>query len=268
MGIKLAAGRNFAPTTEPDITTNVIVNEAAIRKFGLQGDPIGQQVSRNFGGNNDNDQTNLSVFNIVGVIEDFHFETFHHEIEPLIMHQGHSERFVAARVNPTKLPGLIADIEKQWKALAPHQPFQYTFLDEGFNQMYEAENRMGKVARLFAIISILIASIGLLGLATFTALQRKKEVSIRKVLGASVSGLFLLLTRDFGKLILIALIISLPVAWYLMQKWLGGFVYATTIPWTTFLLTGGVLLVVALLAVGFQSLRTALGNPVDSLRGT
>jgi putative ABC transport system permease protein len=93
-------------------------------------------------------------------------------------------------------------------------------------------------------------------------------VSIRKVLGASVSGLFLLLTRDFGKLILIALIISLPVAWYLMQKWLGGFVYATTIPWTTFLLTGGVLLVVALLAVGFQSLRTALGNPVDSLRGT
>lgn len=267
MDIELVDGRNFAPTTETGTTTNVIVNEAAIREFQLTGDVIGQQISRNFG-DDAGDQSALHVYNIVGVVKDFHYESFHHKIDPLVMHQGQSSRFIAARVTPTNLPGLLTDIEQQWKTLAPHQPFQYTFLDEGFAQMYEAEIRMSKVARLFAFLSILIASIGLLGLATFTALQRQKEVSIRKVLGASVSGLFLLLTRDFGKLILIALVISLPISWYLMQQWLQGFVYATAISIGTFFLTGGVLLVVALLAVGFQSLRTALGNPVDSLRGT
>ncbi|WP_020534756.1 ABC transporter permease [Lewinella cohaerens] len=265
--IELVEGRNFEPTTETGTTTNVIVNEAAIREFRLTGDVIGQQISRNFG-EDAGDQSELHVYNIVGVVKDFHFESLHHKIDPLVLHQSQSTRFVAARVTPTDLPGLLTDIEQKWKALAPHQPFQYTFLDEGFSQMYEAEIRMSKVARLFAFLSILIASIGLLGLATFTALQRQKEVSIRKVLGASVSGLFLLLTRDFGKLILIALVISLPLSWYLMQQWLQGFVYATAISIGTFFLTGGVLLLVALLAVGFQSLRTALGNPVDALRGT
>ncbi|MEL6835421.1 MAG: ABC transporter permease [Bacteroidota bacterium] len=267
LGMNLKSGRNFnpqAPDAEP--SNKVLVNEAAIKRFGIQGDPLGQQISRNFGNDGENGPQ-LEVYEIAGVIEDFHYETFHNDIEPLVMHQGSSDRFIAARVSATDLPGLISKAEQSWKAIAPGLPFQYSFLDESFAQMYDAEIRMGKIARLFAGLSILIASIGLLGLATFTALQRRKEVSIRKVLGASVGGLFLLLTRDFGKLILIALLISLPLAWYLMQQWLQGFAYATGVGLTSFLLTAGLLLFVALLAVGYQSLRAALGNPVEALRG-
>ena len=267
LGMNIVEGRNFSPQA-PDAGegSNVIVNQAAIERFGIEGDPIGQQISRNFGNNNENGPE-LLVYDIVGVVEDFHYETFHSRIEPLVLHQSSSRRFIAARVAANDLPGLIAKAEKDWKAIAPGLPFQYSFLDENFAQMYDAEIRMGKIARLFAGLSILIASIGLLGLATFTAFQRRKEVSIRKVLGASVGGLFLLLTRDFGKLIIIALVISLPVAWYLMQQWLQGFAYATAIGLTSFLLTAGLLLVVALFAVGYQSLRAALGNPVEALRG-
>lgn len=267
MGMDLVEGRNFTPQA-PDAAPSdkVIVNEAAIRRFGIQGDPIGQQISRNFG-NDSEEGPQLSVYEIVGIVEDFHFESFHNRIEPLVLHQGSSNRFVVAKVAPTDLPGLIAKAEQDWNSMATGLPFQYSFMDDSFAKMYAAEIRMGKIARLFAGLSILIASIGLLGLATFTALQRRKEVSIRKVLGASVGGLFLLLTRDFGKLIVIALVLSLPLAWYLMQQWLQGFAYATGLGLTTFLLTAGLLLLVALLAVGYQSLRAALGNPVEALRG-
>jgi putative ABC transport system permease protein len=162
---------------------------------------------------------------------------------------------------------LLAATESRWQQLSGGLPFNYRFLDEGFAEMYPAEIRMGKVARLFAGLSILIACIGLLGLATFTTAQRQKEISIRKVLGGSIAGLFFLLTRDFGKLILIALLISLPLAWWLMQRWLQSFVYATSVGMVTLLLTGLLLLLMALLAVGYQSLRAARENPVDALRG-
>ncbi len=267
LGIDIRTGRNFTPQpVDAEPSNKVIVNEAAIRRFGIQGDPIGQQISRNFG-NDAETGPQLTVYEIIGIVEDFHYETFHKQIGPLVLHQGSSNRFVIAKVAPTDLPGLIAKAERDWNSMETGLPFQYSFMDESFAQMYAAEIRVGKIARLFAGLSILIASIGLLGLATFTALQRRKEVSIRKVLGASVGGLFLLLTRDFGKLIVIALVLSLPLAWYLMQQWLQGFAYAAGIGLTNFLLTAGLLLFVALLAVGYQALRAALGNPVEALRG-
>lgn len=267
MGMQLKEGRNFTPKPADENSLDIIVNEAMLAEFGITDDPIGKQISRNFGSNNPNEQTpELTTYNIVGVVKNFHFDSFREKIKPLVMHQGNSSYYLAMRVSTDDFPGLISTLETEWKALSPTVPFSYSFVDESFNKLYRDEIRMGKIATLFAGLSMLIACIGLLGLATFTALQRQKEVSIRKVLGASVSSLFLLLTKDFGKLIIIAFLIAVPIAYYLMQQWLESFAYAAPVGWQVIAVTAMLLSVVALLAVSYQSLRTAFVNPANSLR--
>jgi len=265
MGFELLEGRNFR-AGDGEESREVIVNEETARQMDVTDDPIGKQLTRSFG-TDENGQPVFSTYTIVGVVRDFHFESLHDKIEPMVMHQGNSSRFVAMRVQAQEMQGLISEARSLWEQMAPHLPFNYTFLDERFAQMYEAEARMSRIAGIFSALSILIACIGLIGLATFTALQRQREISIRKVLGASLSQLFLLLTQDFAKLILVAFILGLPLGWFLMRKWLQGFAYATPISVTTFLITAIVLLVISLLAISYQSLKTAQSNPAEVLKG-
>ena len=265
MGMNLTEGRNFHEGSARD-STAIIVNEAAVKAFGFD-DPIGKEINTLFGGDSGPDGQPLPVvYTIVGVVEDFHFESLRQRIDPLIMHLGDSRSFVALRAATDDIAGLLATAESRWQAMAPGLPFQHSFLDEGFSQVYEAELRTSRIAGLFTGLAILIACIGLLGLSTFTAAQRRKEISIRKVLGASTPGLFLLLVRDFSKLVVLAFVISIPLTWYLMRQWLQGFEYATSIGPLVFIVTALALFGIAALAITYQSLRVAHSNPVNALR--
>jgi len=173
---------------------------------------------------------------------------------------------MAFRVKTDNLPGLVEKIKQQWDAMVPGQVFLYSFMDEEFNAMYQADQRTGNIFVLFAVLAIVVACLGLSGLAIFTAEQRTKEIGIRKVHGASVADIVTLLSRDFIKLVLIAIVIAIPVAWYIMNSWLQDFAYRTTIQWWVFMLAGAIAVVIALCTISFQSVKAALMDPVKSLR--
>ncbi|HEY0109098.1 MAG TPA: FtsX-like permease family protein, partial [Fibrella sp.] len=170
------------------------------------------------------------------------------------------------RLSGTDVPALLRQIEAKWKQFAPGQPFSYSFLQDSFDQMYRAEQRVGTVVLLFSVLAILIACLGLFGLAAFMAEQRTKEIGVRKVLGASVPNIVGLLSKDFLKLVVIAIIIASPLAWYAMNSWLKDFAYKIDIEWWVFALAGTLAVAIALLTVSFQSIKAALMNPVNSLR--
>ena len=170
------------------------------------------------------------------------------------------------KVNTTNIRSLVAKVEHQWKAMASGIPFSYRFLNDSYNQMYRAEQRVGRIAMIFSILAIFIACLGLFGLATFIAEQRTKEIGIRKVLGASVSGIVQLLSKDFVKLVAIAFVIAVPVGWYFMHHWLQNFAYRIDMSWWVFGLAGLIALLIALLTVSFQAIKAAVANPVKSLR--
>ena len=170
------------------------------------------------------------------------------------------------KLSGNDLPQTISFLGNKWKELIPHRPFEYHFLDEDFNKTYSSELRLGKVLTIFASIAIALACLGLLGLSSYTAKQRIKEIGIRKVLGASVSGIAAMLSVDFVKLVLIAILISAPVAWWVMSKWLQGFAYKTEMNWWIFLVAGGSAVFIAIATISFQAIKTALANPVKSLR--
>jgi putative ABC transport system permease protein len=169
-------------------------------------------------------------------------------------------------VNAAKINQLVAQIQSKWRSLAPGLPFSYRFLDESFNEMYRAEQRVGKIALVFSVLAIFIACLGLFGLATFIAEQRTKEIGIRKVLGASVQGIVQMLSKDFMKLVAISFVIAAPMAWYFMHKWLQDFAFRINISWWIFAAAGLAALLIALVTVSFQAIRAAVSNPVKSLR--
>src|SRR6185436_18647988 len=185
---------------------------------------------------------------------------------PLCFLYGRSRWLTSFKVNTADIRGLIKDIEGQWKAMVPSIPFSYRFLDDAFDNMYRAEQRVGKVALAFAILAILIACLGLFGLATYMAEQRTKEIGVRKVLGAGVNNIVSMLSRDFLRLVFIAAIVAFPVAWWFMYKWLQDFAYRVSISWWIFIAAGLAALLIALLTVSFQAIRAAISNPVKSLR--
>jgi putative ABC transport system permease protein len=173
---------------------------------------------------------------------------------------------IAARISTQNTAGLIAQIEARWKVMAPGQPFHYSFMNEDFDNLYRTEQETGKLCITFAALAIFIACLGLLGLAMYTAEQRTREIGIRKVLGASVGGILSLLTRDFLKLVFIAILVASPLAWWIMHKWLQDFAYQTDINWMVFALATGAALVTALGTISLQAIKAALANPVKSLR--
>jgi len=259
LGIQLALGRNFSKTFSGD-SAAVIVNEATVRQFNWK-KPIGQRIATIGDGSPQNRRT----YTVVGVIRDFHFESMHQRIAPLIMLYGGDSYQMALRIRTDNLPALLRNLEQTWKAETA-SPFSYSFLDERFNKMYQSEQRIGELFSIFAGLAVIIACLGLFGLAAFTTLQRTKEIGVRKVLGASVASIVALLSRDFLRLILAAVLIATPLGWYAMDQWLRDFAYRIDLSWWVFVVAGLLAVAVALLTISYQSIKAALVNPVKSLR--
>jgi ABC-type antimicrobial peptide transport system permease subunit len=238
-----------------DASEAVIVNEAAIKAMRMES-PIGKRLTK------DGKQ-----YKIVGVVKNYHFKSLHHKIEPLILlYRQKPGHILVAKIRPGSTPEIIRDIEKIWKNFEPGYPVIYRFTDELLDDLYTSEKRIEKLFRYFSILSIFIACLGLFGLASFTAEQRTKEIGIRKALGASVSEIIFLLSKDFTKWVIVANIIAWPMAYYAMNRWLQNFAYRINIGIGTFTLAALLALVIALLTVGYQAVRAARVNPVEALR--
>jgi len=205
-------------------------------------------------------------YHIFGVVKDFNFSSMHDKVGPLVIELSENWGRIAMRVNSKNIPVLISEVEKKWKSMDPGQPFSYTFLDADFNKIYTADQRTGKLFITFAIFAIFIACLGLFGLVTYAAEQRIKEIGVRKVLGASVSEIVTMVSKDFIKLVLVASVIAFPVAWWMMNKWLQSFAYRIDISWWIFAMAGLLTIAIAMITVSFQAIKAAMANPVKSLR--
>ncbi|QHV94472.1 ABC transporter permease [Spirosoma endbachense] len=259
LGINLAQGRNFSKAFPSD-SAAILINEAAAKRFGWK-NPIGQRLWTVGNGSPESRR----LYTIVGVVKNFHFESMHQHIAPLVMFYGADYYQMALRVRTTDMPGLLKTLEQKWKAQTDN-PFAYSFLNERFNRIYQSEQRVGQLFGIFASLTVIISCLGLFGLAMFTAQQRTKEIGVRKVLGASVTSVVALLSKDFLKLVLVAIVIATPLAWYAMSRWLQDFAYKIDIEWWVFVLAAFLAIGIALLTVSFQSIKAALMNPVQSLR--
>ncbi len=263
LGMQMTAGRNFS-TDFPTDSSAVIINETAAKLLGFK-NPLTETLYRP-SGYASNGGFASKPFHIIGVVKDFNFNSMHDKVGPLIIELSENYGRIAMRINTKNIPALISEIEKKWNSMGPGQPFSYTFLDADFNKIYNAEQRTGKLFITFAIFAIFIACLGLFGLVTYAAEQRIKEIGVRKVLGASVSEIVTMISKDFVKLVLIAFVIAFPVAWLMMNKWLQGFAYRINISWWVFALAGLLTIAIALITVSFQAIKAALANPTRSLR--
>jgi len=258
LGMKIVKGRNFSIDFPTD-STGILLNESAVQLLGWK-DPIGHVFYR------PGDSMKSVAYHVVGVVKDFNFSSMHDKVGPLVINMGDNRGSLAVRLRSGNIVAAQAQIESKWKAMANGVPFSYTFMDDDFNQLYQSEKQTGQLFISFAVFAILIACLGLLGLVTYAAEQRTKEIGIRKVLGASVSGIVGLLSKDFALLIGIAAFIAFPLAWWAMYKWLQTFAYRTGIAWWIFLVAGFAALAIALITVSIQTIRAAVANPVKSLR--
>jgi len=258
--IRLKSGRNFSAQYPTD-STAVLINETAAKLFA-GADPVNKKLYRI----DDLSTGKLVAYNIIGVIKDFNFNSLREQVAPLVLTLRQDNGAMAVRISGSDIPGLLKEIKTRWKSMAPAEPFAYTFLDEEFNRQYSLDQRRGKTFLLFSILAILIACLGLFGLVTFAAEQRMKEIGIRKVLGATITGIFTLLSKDFAKLLLLSICIASPVAWWAMNKWLQDFAYRVSISWWMFVAVGAICLLIALVTISFQVTKAAVANPVKSLR--
>jgi putative ABC transport system permease protein len=260
--IEMAAGRYFDEGRKADHQA-VILNETALKELGLT-DPIGKQIVA-LGPTQDRSQT----FAIIGVMKDFHFESLHFQIRPLIITlwpPNNRGRYVSVRVHSEGIRDTLAFLENTWRKFAGNQAFEYEFFDDHFAQIYQAEERTGQIFFAFSFLAIIIATLGLLGLAAFIAEQRTKEIGIRKVLGATESKIVLLLSKQFTKWVIMSNLFAWPIAYYFMHKWLQRFAFQPGLSVWPFLLASLVVFIIALLTVGYQTIKAARANPVDLLR--
>jgi putative ABC transport system permease protein len=256
LNIPLKEGRNFSKAFISD-SSAVLINEATAQELGWdRGNAIGKTIVR----------SGQKEFKVIGVMKDFHYTSAREKIAPLIMMLGWNSGYIMVKVKGGDAKQLLASLKQQWDAFDPPAPFSYSFLDESFSTQYAAEQRTGHLFTVFAVISILIACLGLFGLAAFTAEQRTKEIGIRKVLGASVQQVLVMVSKEFLFLVMLAFIVSVPVAWWAMHNWLADFAYRIEIKWWVFVIAGGAAMFIAFITVSFQSVKAALANPVKSLR--
>jgi putative ABC transport system permease protein len=268
LGMHLVAGRNFSSGFGTD-STGIIINETAARTFGWVSlddssesafsGAIGHTIVRPDPGG-----SRLS-YRVLGVVRDFHFRSLHQLITPLVMTLARPEGNMIVKVRTKDLTGLRASMQRLWTGLTTKAPFSYSFLDDRFNNTYKAEINIGRILGIFAGLTIFVACLGLFGLATFTAEQRMKEIGIRKVLGADTAGIVTLLSKDFMRLVGLAFLISAPVTWYLMHRWLQDFAYRIGIDWWMFAVAGILTVVITLLTISVQALRAAMANPANVL---
>jgi putative ABC transport system permease protein len=259
LGMTMASGRNFSRAFSTD-SSGIILNETAAKQLGWGNDAIGHTVTRP--GNDGSKE----AYRVIGVVQDFHFRSLHERITPLMMTMGNNNGTILLNVKTGDVADLLKTIGNQWRAFGVDVPFAYSFLTDDFNAVYRAEQQTGQVLGLFSGLTIFISCLGLFGLAIFTAESRTKEIGVRKVLGASIAGIVALLSKDFLKLVLIAILIASPIAWYAMNQWLKDFAYKIDIEWWMFVGAGLLAIGIALLTVSFQSVKAALMNPVKSLR--
>ena len=254
MNIKLLDGRDFRIGSLAD-SSNYIINEATAKLMSMK-DPVGKEVKfwRGKG-------------RIVGLIKDFHINSLHEAINPLIlMFNPQNTSYLLVKTRAGQTGQAIADLERLTKKFNPNYPFKYHFVDEAYEKLYNAEQQVNTLVNYFGMLAILISCLGLFALAAFTAEQRTKEIGVRKVLGASVASIVTLLSKDFLRLVLIALVLASPLAWWAVSKWLGTFAYQTELTWWIFGVAGLLAVIIAFLTVGYQSIKAALMNPVTSLR--
>jgi len=260
LGIKVLQGRNFSSQFATD-STGIIVNEAAA-KFLATKDLLNKRLFTL----NDIKTKSLLEYHIIGVMKNFNFSSLRDVVTPLAFFLGKDNGNISVRIGATNIPNVVAQIKNKWKAIAPSQPFDYSFMDEDFNRWYTTEQRTGQIFITFAMLAIVIACLGLFGLITYAAEQRVREIGIRKVLGASVNNIAKMLSIDFLKLVLISSVIAFPIAWWAMHRWLQDFAYRVSISWWIFFVSGVLALLIAVLTVGFQAIKAGVANPVKSLR--
>jgi len=259
LGIKIAEGRNFSPEYGTD-STGIILNESAARQFGWENNPLGQTLIH---ADNDGSKT---IYHVIGVVKDFHFRSLHETISPLVMVLSSNASTIILKLNTKDIAGILSSVKSQWSSFTTEAPLNYSFLDERYNQTFVAERKTGLILAVFASLTIFIACLGLFGLTIFTAEQRTREIGIRKVLGSSVSGIVQLLSKEFVLLVAIAFVLAVPIGWWVMNKWLEGFVYRINISWIIFAQAAGIALLITIITMSFQSIKAALANPVQSLR--
>lgn len=256
--LKLVAGRGYSREYPTDSSQALVINEAAAAQYGYTNpaDIIGKRF----------EQWGDSGV-VIGVVKNFNYTSLHRNIEPLTLpFEAYASRYLSIKIAPGDAASTIRSVEQVWRKLAPHRPFLYSFLDDDFNRQYKSDFMFRKLFTAFACLAIFIACLGLLGLATYTAQQRTKEIGIRKVLGAGLGDIVTLLSKDFIRLVAIAILIATPIAWYAMSQWLEGFAYRMEIGAWIFILAGSIALTIALLTISFQSIKSAIMNPVLSLR--
>ena len=255
MGIELVKGRYFLKNNISD-SSAVVINESAAKTFNLK-EPIGKRII--FAGDN-------RIGTIIGVVKDFHINSLHQKIEPLVisLRRGFTA-YLPIRISSNNIPATISLIKDEWKKFVPNKPFEYFFLDEDLNRLYQSEQKTGEILTSFSILAIFIACLGLFGLATFTAERRTKEIGIRKALGASTPGIIILLSKEFAKWVLISNIIAWPIAYFFMNKWLQDFAYRINMHFTIFILAGSAALIIAILTISIQAIKAAIASPIVSL---
>ncbi len=259
MEMTVLDGRNFSPDFPADSASNMLINEAFAEMMQWEA-PVGKTVRLS------NGPDDYTEYTVVGLVKDFHFATIRHKVEPLFMLYSKNNSSIAIKVNTDRMKETLAFIESTWQQMYPASPFEYAFLDEQFASLYSNEKAFSRMITHFTILALLIAMMGLFALSAYSAEQRQKEVGIRKVLGAEVSGIVMLLSKDFIRLVLIAFVLAAPIAYYVMQQWLSDFSYHVAIGWEVFVLTGAAATIIAWLTVSYQSVKAALMNPVKSLR--
>ena len=260
LGMKMTQGRNFSKDFPTD-SSGIIINEAFAKLVGFS-----DAVDRPLYYLDNFPSKDLAKYHVIGVVKDFNFNSLHDAVSPLVFLLSSQNGSVAFRVNTAHINTLISSIQQVYKNLAPGAPFKYSFMDADFNNTYLAEQKMGGLSMTFSILAIFIACLGLFGLITFAAEQRTKEIGIRKVLGATVSDVWAMLSKDFLKLVLVAALIAFPVGWWAMNKWLQSFAYRIHVSWWIFLIAGVIAILIALITVSFQAIKAAIANPVKSLR--
>jgi putative ABC transport system permease protein len=256
--IPLIAGRDFSTAFATDSTKALVVNELTVKQLGYAN--AREAIGRRF-----------NLFGregwIIGVVKDFNYWSLKYANAPMgMLIDPDDTKFLMVRVNTADLPATMGAIEKVWKGMLPGQPWSYSFEDEVFNRNYKDDERFGRLFLIFSVLAILISCLGLLGLASYATLQRTREIGIRKVLGASVAGIVGLLSSEFLKLVVLALVIAGPLCWFFMNRWLADYAYRIVFPWWLLAAGGGLAIFIAFLTIGFQTVKAALANPVKALK--
>jgi putative ABC transport system permease protein len=255
--VKLIAGRNFSEEFSTD-NKAAILNETATAKLGYRNpeQALNEKIIRN------ND-----TLTIIGIVQNFHQEGLRKSIDPqIILLRPNTRNAYSVKVTSSEISKTIAGIGSAWSKYFPNDPFNFYFLDDVFDQQYKADNLYGKIFSMFSFLAILIACFGLLGLSAYNILQRTKEIGIRKVMGASVSQVLFILSKDFMLLVGISLLVAVPVTWFIMHNWLKDFAYRINMPWWVFFIAGLLSVMIALITISFQTIKAAVANPVKSLR--